>query len=118
MIRVKQRPRNGHQDHFRPRHRRAEGFHPGGLQRPADPGPRAGRCHPDPRGVADDLKKLPHVSPAIEKQLNDLGIFHYWQLAAMGQTDADRVGEEVGLPGRVKSWIEQSQKLTADAEAA
>ena len=32
---------------------------------------------PGPRGVADDLKKLAHVSPAIEKKLNDLGIFHY-----------------------------------------
>ena len=29
-----------------------------------------------PRGVADDLKKFPGVSPAIEKKLNDLGIFH------------------------------------------
>ena len=35
-----------------------------------------------PRGVADDLKKLAGVSPAIEKKLNDLGIFHYWQIAA------------------------------------
>src|SRR5262249_29459086 len=34
-----------------------------------------------PRGVADDLKKLAHVSPTIEKNLNDLGIFHYWQIA-------------------------------------
>jgi len=34
-----------------------------------------------PRGVADDLKKLPAVSPAIEKQLNDLGIFHFQQIA-------------------------------------
>ena len=32
---------------------------------------------PGPRGVADDLKKLTGVSPAIEKKLNDLGIFHY-----------------------------------------
>src|SRR5262249_618671 len=31
-----------------------------------------------PRGVADDLKKLPHVSPTVEKKLNDLGVFHYW----------------------------------------
>ena len=36
-----------------------------------------------PRGVADDLKKLPGISPAIEKQLNDLGIFHYQQLAEL-----------------------------------
>src|SRR5690242_3147017 len=37
-----------------------------------------------PRGVADDLKKLHHMSPAIEKKLNDLGIFHYWQIAGLG----------------------------------
>ena len=36
-----------------------------------------------PRGVADDLKKLPGVSPAIEKKLNDLGIFHFWQIAEL-----------------------------------
>ena len=35
-----------------------------------------------PRGTADDLKKLTGVSGAIEKQLNDLGIFHYGQLAS------------------------------------
>src|SRR5499425_946818 len=40
---------------------------------------------PGPRGVADDLKKLPGVSPAIEKQLNDLGIFHYTQIADLNE---------------------------------
>ena len=58
---------------------------------------------PGPRGVADDLKKLPGVSPAIEKQLNDLGIFHYWQIADLTHEQAHRLGEEVGLPGRVDS---------------
>jgi small subunit ribosomal protein S2 len=67
-----------------------------------------------PRGVADDLKKLPHVSPAIEKKLNDLGIFHYWQIAALGTEAAHTIGEEVGLPGRVESWIAQSKELTAE----
>src|SRR5712672_1906887 len=42
-----------------------------------------------PRGVADDLKKLHHMSPAIEKKLHDLGIFHYWQVAGLG-SDAAR----------------------------
>ena len=56
---------------------------------------------PGPRGVADDLKKLPGVSPAIEKQLNDLGIFHYSQIAELNEKAAHNVGEEVGLPGRV-----------------
>ena len=52
---------------------------------------------PGPRGVADDLKKLPGVSPAIEKQLNDLGIFHYWQIAELNDKAAHNIGEEVGL---------------------
>jgi small subunit ribosomal protein S2 len=67
-----------------------------------------------PRGVADDLKKLPGVSPAIEKQLNDLGIFHYWQIAAFGSADAERIGDEVGLPGRVEGWIAQAKEFTAE----
>ena len=67
-----------------------------------------------PRGVADDLKKLPGVSPAIEKQLNDLGIFHFQQIAELSPTAAHNVGEEVGLPGRVESWIAKAKELTAE----
>jgi small subunit ribosomal protein S2 len=70
---------------------------------------------PGPRGVADDLKKLPGVSPAIEKQLNDLGIFHYQQLAELNDKAAHYVGEEVGLPGRVGNWIAKAKELTAEA---
>jgi small subunit ribosomal protein S2 len=67
-----------------------------------------------PRGVADDLKKLHHVSPTIEKKLNDLGIFHYWQIAGLGPEAARTIGEEVGLPARVEGWIAQSKELTAE----
>ena len=69
-----------------------------------------------PRGVADDLKKLPGVSPAIEKQLNDLGIFHFSQIAEFNPTAAHNVGEEVGLPGRVDGWIAKAKELTAEPE--
>jgi small subunit ribosomal protein S2 len=71
---------------------------------------------PGPRGAPDDLKKLGHVSPDVEKQLNDLGIFHFSQIAELTKTDAHRVGEEVRLPARVAGWIEQAKKLSADAE--
>jgi small subunit ribosomal protein S2 len=67
-----------------------------------------------PRGVADDLKKLSGVSPAIEKKLNDIGIFHYWQIAGLVPTAAHNVGEEVGLPGRVDGWIAQAKELGAE----
>jgi len=70
---------------------------------------------PGPRGVADDLKKLTGVSGAIEKSLNDMGIFHYWQLAELDHDTAHHIAEEVGLPGRADSWVAQAKKL-AEAE--
>ncbi|MGH7880725.1 MAG: 30S ribosomal protein S2, partial [Candidatus Binataceae bacterium] len=69
---------------------------------------------PGPRGVADDLKKLPGISPAIEKQLNDLGIFHYTQIAELSPMAAHNIGEEVRLPGRVDGWIGKAKELTAE----
>ena len=67
-----------------------------------------------PRGVSDDLKKLTGVSPAIEKKLNDLGIFHYSQIAELSTKAAHNVGEEVGLPGRVQGWVAKAKELTAE----
>jgi small subunit ribosomal protein S2 len=81
---------------------------------PAQPTDTGFEPLPGPRGVADDLKKLPGVSPAIEKQLNDLGIFHFTQLAEFNDKAAHFVGEEVGLPGRIGSWIAKAKELTAE----
>ncbi len=69
-----------------------------------------------PRGVADDLKKLVGVSGTIEKKLNDMGIFHFWQFAEMDGATAHHIGEEVGLPGRADGWVAQSKELSADSE--
>src|ERR1700749_3918593 len=69
-----------------------------------------------PRGTADDLKKLPGVSGAIEKKFNDLGIFHYWQLAELDHATAHKIGEEVGLPSRADAWVAQARGMTAKAE--
>ena len=44
-----------------------------------------------PRGAPDDLAKLQGIGPQIVKKLNDAGIFHYWQIAAMTPEDADQV---------------------------
>ncbi len=70
-----------------------------------------------PRGVADDLKKFPGASPAIEKQLNDLGIFHVWQIAELSPIAAHNIGEEIGLPGRVEAWIARAkEQMATEAE--
>jgi len=70
---------------------------------------------PGPRGVANDLKKLTGVSGTIEKSLNDMGIFHYWQLAELDHDMAHHIAEQVGLPGRADSWVAQA-KTFAEAE--
>ncbi|MDB5502177.1 MAG: ribosomal protein [Tardiphaga sp.] len=69
-----------------------------------------------PRGSADDLKKLTGVSGEIEKKFNDLGIFHFWQLAELDHDTAHKIGEEVGLPTRADGWVSQAKAMTAEAE--
>ncbi len=83
---------------------------------PAAPAPTGFQGLAGPRGTADNLKKLTGVSGAIEKKFNDLGIFHYWQLAELDHDTAHKIGEEVGLPSRADGWVAQAKTLTAEAE--
>ena len=83
---------------------------------PAVPQPAGFQGLAGPRGAADDLKKLTGVSGAIEKKFNDLGIFHYWQLAELDHDAAHKIGEEVGLPNRADGWVAQAKAMTAEAE--
>ena len=61
-----------------------------------------------PRGAPDDLAKLPGIGPQIVKKLNDAGIFHYWQIAAMTPEDAAKIDRDLKLAGRIKrdGWID------------
>jgi small subunit ribosomal protein S2 len=81
---------------------------------PPQPERRGFEALSGPRGAADDLKKLPGISPTIEKRLNDLGIFHFWQIAELGPDDVRKIGEEVGLPGRIEGWVAQAKEFTAE----
>jgi small subunit ribosomal protein S2 len=66
-----------------------------------------------PRGAPDDLAKLHGVGPQIIKKLNDAGIFHYWQVAAMTPEDAANVDRDLKLGGRIErdGWIAQARGL-------
>ncbi|HET6376762.1 MAG TPA: 30S ribosomal protein S2 [Methylocella sp.] len=68
-----------------------------------------------PRGAPDDLAKLPGVGPQIIKKLNDAGIFHYWQIAAMTPEDVARIDRELKLGGRIERdrWVETARSLVA-----
>ncbi len=66
-----------------------------------------------PRGAPDDLAKLSGVGPQIVKKLNDAGIFHYWQLAAMTADDVAKVDAQLKLNGRIArdGWLDQARAL-------
>ncbi|MBV9520872.1 MAG: 50S ribosomal protein L21 [Hyphomicrobiales bacterium] len=68
-----------------------------------------------PIGIADDLKLISGVGPAIEKKLNAAGIWHYWQVKALSEKDISKVEQEAGLKGRAHrdDWVAQATDLLA-----
>ncbi len=70
-----------------------------------------------PRGAPDDMSKLNGGSPQLAQKLNDAGIFHFWQLAAMTPDDAAAIDRDLKLNGRLdrEGWIIQARELVAGA---
>jgi small subunit ribosomal protein S2 len=66
-----------------------------------------------PRGAPDDLTKLKGVGPDLEKKLNDAGIYHYWQVAAMQPADVAALDGELKLNGRADrdGWVETARTM-------
>ncbi len=64
-------------------------------------------------GAPDDLVKLPGIGPQIVKKLNDAGIFHFWQIAAMTPADAAKTDHDLKLGGRIErdGWVDRARSL-------
>ncbi|WP_369768162.1 NADH:quinone oxidoreductase [Falsihalocynthiibacter sp. BN13B15] len=64
---------------------------------------------------ADDLKLLKGVGPKLEKTLNELGFFHYDQVAKWSDAEIEWVDARLRFKGRIErdGWIEQA-KILAD----
>ncbi|MGH1465250.1 MAG: NADH-quinone oxidoreductase subunit E [Cognatishimia sp.] len=69
-------------------------------------------------GGADDLKQLKGVGPKLEATLNELGFFHFDQVAAWGPAEVAWVDSRLTFKGRIErdGWIEQAKKLAAGEE--
>jgi small subunit ribosomal protein S2 len=72
-----------------------------------------------PRGEADDLKRITGISPKLEQRLNDLGVYHFWQVADLDPGAMAALDKALGTKGRIQrdDWVAQARKL-ADAAAA
>ena len=69
-------------------------------------------------GGADDLKKINGVGPKLEKTLNQMGIWHFSQIASWGEAEIAWVDENLeGFKGRVSrdNWIAQAAELMKES---
>ena len=66
-----------------------------------------------PKGEADDLKRIGGIGPKIELILNELGIFHFSQIAAWTPGEQAWIDSYLRFEGRVMSekWAEQAAEL-------
>ena len=70
-------------------------------------------------GPADDLKKISGVGPAYERQLNDMGIYYYRQIAGWRRDEIAWLDERLAFPGRITrdKWQEQARLLISEGVA-
>jgi len=71
-----------------------------------------------PNGKADDLKLISGVGPKLEKTLNDLGFWHFAQIAKWKKADVAIVDDQLSFKGRIErdDWIKQSKLLAKKAK--
>lgn len=67
---------------------------------------------------ADDLKKLKGVGPKLEQTLNELGFYHFDQIAKWTPEEVAWVDENLRFKGRIErdGWIEQAKILAEGGE--
>jgi predicted flap endonuclease-1-like 5' DNA nuclease len=89
----------------------AEGAAQAGTRPEALDGPRGGQ--------PDDLKKIKGVGPKLEKLVNEMGFYHFDQIAAWTEAEIAWVDENLkGFKGRVSrdNWVTQAKILAEGGE--
>jgi predicted flap endonuclease-1-like 5' DNA nuclease len=66
-----------------------------------------------PQGAIDDLKLISGIGPANERELYQLGIFHFWQIAEWTPENILWVSDHIRFPKRIvrENWVAQAIKL-------
>lgn len=70
------------------------------------------------KGEADDLKKISGVGPKLEGVLNEIGVFHFWQIAEWGPAEIEYMDDRLSFKGRIErdGWIKQAGDFAAAAK--
>jgi predicted flap endonuclease-1-like 5' DNA nuclease len=68
-------------------------------------------------GTADNLKEIEGIGPAMEKLVNELGFFHFDQIASWSDADVAVVdGEMKSFKGRITRdrWVAQAKLIVSE----
>jgi len=71
-------------------------------------------------GGADDLTVISGVGPKIHGQLNDMGVYHYDQIADWKKPECDYVNGGLRFKGRIEreEWVKQAKQLAKKSGSA
>jgi predicted flap endonuclease-1-like 5' DNA nuclease len=66
-------------------------------------------------GRKDNLQLIKGVGKVLEKVLNDMGVFHFDQIANWTEDEIKWVYKSIAFPGRIKreNWVEQAKLLAS-----
>jgi predicted flap endonuclease-1-like 5' DNA nuclease len=69
------------------------------------------------KGKADDLKEIEGIGPAMEKLVNEMGFFHFDQIASWSDADVALVDSEMkSFKGRITrdKWVAQAKIIVTE----
>ena len=72
-------------------------------------------------GKKDDLKRIYGVGPQLERLLNKLGVYYFWQVSDWQKSDIKMVDDKLDtFKGRIQrdKWVSQSKKLAKSSDTA
>ncbi len=71
-------------------------------------------------GGADDLQRIRGIGPVIERLMNDLGVYHFDQIAAFTPENIRWVDSYLVFPGRIhrEQWVLQAAGLAKEKAGA
>ena len=66
-----------------------------------------------PNGDADALTEIKGIGPKLSERLNELGIYHFDQIAGWSEAQAEWIEDQLAFKGKVRreGWIDQARQL-------
>ncbi|MEO0465051.1 MAG: hypothetical protein AAF216_00800 [Pseudomonadota bacterium] len=93
-----------------------ENFSPAAFWAKAQKGPT---LLDSPEGTPDDLTEIKGIGAKLSAALNDLGVYHFHQIASWTEDDGEWIGDQLAFKGRVarEDWVAQAKAMIGEAAA-